>query len=350
MTEFNPNEVCIDNGNYFGMPFTEQESQLVLVSVPWDVTSSYGSGSSKAPDAIIEASLQLDFHDPAAVDAWRNGIATIGIDYSIQDRSAKHRADAEKTIQMLESGNPLYNNIIQFCTNRVNKGSAELNGEIYAQVKELLAKGKLVGLIGGDHSTPYGAIKAVAEHEGSMGILQFDAHCDLRKAYEGFTHSHASIMYNVLENVPQVEKLVQVGVRDCCDDEVAYAAASSRVEIFDDHSLASNRFDGMTWNRQCDLIVEQLPRKVYISFDIDGLSPENCPSTGTPVPGGLSFNEAVWLIKRVVESGRRIVGFDLCEVVPNRKNQWDANVGARMLFKLCGQTILSNTTTATAKG
>ncbi|MBP3331296.1 MAG: agmatinase family protein [Tidjanibacter sp.] len=341
-TDFNPNGVGIDNGNYFGMPFSEQEAQLVLISVPWDVTSSYGSGSSNAPDAIIEASTQLDFYDIAAPDAWRKGIATAGIDYSIQDRSARYRADAKKVIQLLESGNTLYDNIMQFCLNRVNKGSAELNEEVYNQVKELLAQGKLVGLVGGDHSTPYGAIKAVAEHEQNIGLLHFDAHCDLRCAYEGFIHSHASIMYNVMESIPQVAKLVQVGIRDCCDDEIAYAAANDKVEIFADHTLAANRFEGMTWKQQCDMIVEKLPQKVYISFDIDGLSPENCPSTGTPVPGGLSFNEAVYLMKHVVDSGRRIVGFDMCEVVPHRKTQWDANVGARVLYKLCGQILRSN--------
>ncbi|MBQ8335468.1 MAG: arginase family protein, partial [Tidjanibacter sp.] len=90
-------------------------------------------------------------------------------------------------------------------------------------------------------------------------------------------------------------------------------------------------------------MVECLPQKVYISFDIDGLAAENCPSTGTPVPGGLSFNQAVYLLDKVVRSGRKIVGFDLVEVAPaNKDDEWDANVGARMLYKLCGLILKSN--------
>ena len=342
--DFNPNGVGIDNGNYFGMPFTEQDAKLVLISVPWDVTSSYGSGSSFAPDAIIEASLQLDFYDIMAPDAWKKGIATAGIDYSIQDRSVRYRADAKKVIKLLESGGSLLidDYISQYCLNRVNKSSMEINEEIYKQVKDLLEKGKLIGLVGGDHSTPYGAIKAIAEHKQQIGILQFDAHCDLRRAYEGFTHSHASIMYNILNDVKQVEKIVQVGIRDYCDDELDFANASGKVKMFDDFHLNENKYKGMTWDEQCNIITDNLPNNVYISFDIDGLSPDNCPTTGTPVPGGLTFNEATYLIKKVVDSGRTIVGFDLCEVIPNKKSQWDANVGARVLYKLCGQTIRSN--------
>ena len=87
---------------------------------------------------------------------------------------------------------------------------------------------------------------------------------------------------------------------------------------------------------------KELPERVYVSFDIDGLSPENCPHTGTPVAGGLSYNEAIYLLHAVTASGRTIIGFDLCEVVPEHAKQWDANVGARVLYKLCGQTLKSN--------
>ncbi len=340
---FDPDDTGVSNGNYFGFPFSTEEARLILISVPWDVTSSYGGGSSSAPDAIIEASVQLDFHDPLAPGRWKQGIATAPIDYSIQERSLPLREDAVRIMEHLESGMPIEEGSILYRKlERINTISDEINTEIYDQSLSWLAAGKLIGLVGGDHSTPYGLIRAIAEKEGAFGILHIDAHCDLREKYEGFSNSHASIMYNVLRDIPEVVRLVQVGVRDYAAKEIERVRQEERIVFFPDHKLCDARFRGECWGKSVDRIVEKLPEKVYISFDIDGLSPENCPHTGTPVPGGLSFNEAIWLIARVVDSGRKIVGFDLCEVAPGKDNQWDANVGARVLFKLCGQTIRSN--------
>ncbi len=339
---FDPNGVGIDNGAYFSMPFSIEQAKLVLVSAPWDVTVSYAQGTAIAPDAIIEASMQLDFYDSSAPDAWREGIATAEIDYTILEVSQRLRHDARKVIDHLEEGGDLSNEHVQRHLKRVNSACHALNENIYKQCRELLAKDKLVGLVGGDHSTPYGAIKALSEVHPKFGILHIDAHCDLREAYEGFEFSHASIMYNVLRDFEQVEQIVQVGVRDYCDDELALATSSERVTSFDDYALARARFAGRPWREQCLEIVEKLPAEVYISFDIDGLSMSYCPNTGTPVSGGMSFNEALYLLECVVESGRKIIGFDLVEVAPNPKQRIDAIVGARMLFKLCGQTLKSN--------
>ena len=148
-------------------------------------------------------------------------------------------------------------------------------------------------------------------------------------------------MYNALHEAPGVGALVQVGIRDFCDEELEVARADERVVQFTDYELAAAQFEGETWRTVCDRIVAALPRQVYVSFDIDGLSPDNCPHTGTPVPGGLSFRAAVYLLAAVVESGREIVGFDLCEVGPSRDGEWDANVGARVLYKLCNLTLKS---------
>ncbi|MFR9547417.1 MAG: agmatinase family protein [Rikenellaceae bacterium] len=339
---FDPNGVALDNGAYFSMPFSVDEAKVVLASAPWDVTVSYAQGAAVAPDAIIEASTQLDFYDSSAPDAWREGIATAEIDYSLLELSQRLRRDACRVIDHLESGGQVADEHIARHLKRVNAGCQTLNDNIYTQCRELLSQGKLVGLVGGDHSTPYGAIKALAERHTGFGILHIDAHCDLRRSYEGFEFSHASIMYNVMRDFPEVSGLVQVGIRDYCDDELAVAKGSDRITQFDDYALARERFEGTSWAEQCRQIVRTLPGQVYISFDIDGLAMSYCPNTGTPVSGGLSFNEALYLLERVTESGRRIIGFDLVEVAPNSSQRIDAIVGARMLFKLCGQMIKSN--------
>ena len=217
-----------------------------------------------------------------------------------------------------------------------------MNANIGAQAARWLDAGKLVGLVGGDHSTPYGLVRALGARHTSFGILHLDAHCDLRDAYEGFAFSHASIMYNILRDVPQVVRIAQVGVRDFSEGEAALAAAQERIATFDDLSLAEAAFRGETWDTQCRRIVESLPGEVYVSFDIDALTFENCPHTGTPVSGGLTFNQAVWLLVTLVRSGRRIIGFDMVEVCPAGDDRIDAITGARVLWKLCGQTLLSD--------
>ncbi|MEG0498788.1 MAG: arginase family protein, partial [Alistipes sp.] len=251
------------------------------------------------------------------------------------------RADAFKVIEHLEGGGKVSDERVVRKLRRVNEGCVQMNQTIAAQARHWLAAGKVVGLVGGDHSTPYGLISALGEHHAGFGILHIDAHCDLREAYEGFEYSHASIMFNVLRDVAQVERLVQVGVRDYCAAEAALAAASERVVMFNDRALSRAAFEGCSWAEQCGKIVEHLPQEVYVSFDIDGLTVENCPHTGTPVPGGLSFNQALYLVECVVESGRKLIGFDVVEVVSHAEECVDAAVGARVLYKLCLLTLVA---------
>jgi agmatinase len=151
-------------------------------------------------------------------------------------------------------------------------------------------------------------------------------------------------MYNVLTTIPQVTHLVQVGVRDCCEAEIEFSRAQGgRVRTFFDPDLARRRYAGTSWAEIAREVTEALPEEVWISFDVDGLDPSFCPHTGTPVPGGLDFQEAVYLIATVARSGRRIVGFDLTEVAPDPAgaSEWDANVGARLLYKLGAWTLAS---------
>lgn len=338
---FDPDGVGVANGAYFGLPFEPDDARLVLVSVPWDVTVSYGAGTVYGPDAVIEASTQLDFYDPMAPGVWRQSIATADIDYTLQELSQRLRTDAARVIEHLENGGAADDESVVRKLRRVNEGCATMNANVEAQVAQWLDAGKRVGLVGGDHSTSYGAIRAFGARHAEFGILHIDAHRDLREAYEGFDFSHASVMFNVLRDVPQVTKLVQVAVRDFSEQEAALAASSARIVSFDDFSLSEAMFCGETWDALCRRIVDALPQEVYVSFDIDGLSFENCPHTGTPVSGGLSFNQAVWLLRTLAQSGRRIIGFDLVEVCPAPEDRLDAITGARMLWKLCGATLLT---------
>jgi agmatinase len=337
-TNFNPNGAAVANGNYFGMPYRAEDTPIVLVSVPWDVTTSYRPGTAKAPEAIIAASAQLDFFDFDVEEAWKIGIGTIPVDNEIEALNTKMRPIAEQVITHLEHGwDP---SIVAGELEKVNGASVRLNEKIHKITTELIKKKKLVGIVGGDHSVPYGFIKALSELKPDFGILQIDAHADLREAYEGFTYSHASIMFNALK-LSGVRKLVQVGVRDECEDEINLVASNEQIIQYDDYLMAAAEFEGKTWGKQCVEIISKLPERVYISFDIDGLSPEFCPNTGTPVPGGLSFQKAVYLLRKLVESGRKIIGFDVSEVAPG-KDEWDANVGARIIYKLCNLMYLSN--------
>ena len=225
----------------------------------------------------------------------------------------------------------------------VNEGGAFLNEWVFDQATALLKRNKLVGILGGDHSTPLGYMRAVGEHYGEFGILQIDAHCDLRTAYEGFNYSHASVMYNALQEIPQLTRLVQVGVRDYSQGEWDYIRQSDfKVITYFDRDIKQRQYEGETWRNITDDIVDKLPQQVYISFDIDGLDRKLCPHTGTPVPGGFEAEEVFYIFKKILDSGRRIVGFDLSEVGVS-DSDWNSNVGARVLFKLCNLLVTSHT-------
>lgn len=325
----------------FGLPTTPDEARLVIVPVPWDATTSYRAGTSRGPAAIRVASHQLDLYDTDLGEPWRAGIAMLDIPDEVVRWNMSARVDAENIIAV--GGRIGDDKALAQSLARVNDAGARLNRHVYEQVDRHVREGKLVGVLGGDHSVPFGAIARMAEAHDDFGILHIDAHCDLRDAYEGFEWSHASIMSNVLKKIPQVRRLVQVGIRDFARREAdAVGAANGRIVVHHDAALAERGFAGETWRAICDAILGDLPRKVYLSFDIDGLDPALCPSTGTPVPGGLSFQQAMYLIKRIVETGHTIIGFDLNEVVPGEgDDEWDANVGARVLYKLCGWTLRS---------
>jgi|ERR1017187_477315 agmatinase len=337
---FDPNSVGNPNNNIFGLPFTEEESSLILLPVPWEVTVSYTAGTARAAEHIAKASLQVDIIDPDIKDGWKQGFFMRDFDKKVLMKSDYLRKEAELFINYISQGEVIEENkFMEKILKEVNEGSEFLNKWVYEQTKEILDQGKLVGIIGGDHSTPLGFMKAIAEKHGDFGILQIDAHCDLRIAYENFTYSHASIMYNALEEIPSVTRLVQIGIRDYSPMEDDYIRNSgSRVVTFFDQSIKERMYEGASWKQIVDDIIKNLPQKVYVSFDIDGLDPKLCPHTGTPVQGGFETTQIFYLIKNVIQSGRQLVGFDLCEVGIS-SNEWDENVGARVLFKLCNLMV-----------
>lgn len=331
---FDPNGVGLKNGNFIGLPFTESDARLILFPVPWDVTVSFAEGTATGPENILEASSQLDLYDADISDAWKLGIFFKSIPEDWLSLSRQLRPLSKNYIDFLETGGKVSeNHEMQDLLSALNSHCHALKEYVKTSTRNYLDQGKIVGLVGGDHSTPLGYLEALAEKHPSFSVLQIDAHLDLREAYEGFTYSHASIFYNALK-IPAINKLVQVGIRDYCEEEAALAAAKKgRIRVFYDRALKENRFKGQTFHDSCLEIIRDLDENVYISFDIDGLHPAYCPNTGTPVPGGFQFEEAVYLIKLLVESGRKIIGFDLNEV-GGLGNDWDGNVGARMLYQL----------------
>lgn len=334
-TNFDLDAVPSSDAGIFGLPYTEDESNVFLIPARWGVTTSYGGGTYDGPEAILRASSQIDyFHESYGSEAWKVKICMQ--DLSLWKKQyvigKQMRILAQKHIAHLEDRKK----IDQKNLSKINSACETFLGSIERESSRRLKEGKLVGLVGGDHSTPLGLIRALAKVNDSFGILQIDAHCDLRDAYEGFTYSHASIMRNSLK-LPQVVKLVQVGIRDFSVGEYEYIASNTaRISTFFDADLKKSEFEGVLWSKKVSEIISKLPDQVYISFDIDGLDPSLCPGTGTPVPGGLSFQQAMYLVRSVAESGRKIIGFDVNEVsTTNNDGEWNANVGMRVLWNLC---------------
>jgi len=341
IASFDPNAPGDAAGNLFGLPFTPEEAEVVVVPVPWEVTVSYRAGTAQGPAAVHEASLQVDLYDPDLPDAWKLGLAMEEEDEAIAAASRKWRPKAADYIKWLEEGEPeegraAHAHVPAQVTVEGNKLIKWLKDKTGA----LLDAGKAVAVLGGDHSTPLGYIQALAERHEEFAILQIDAHCDLRPAYEGFQYSHASIMTNALQ-LPQVKKLVQVGIRDMSEQEAEVIATSNgRIAMFHQRFLSDEKFAKKSWKKVCGKIIAQLPPKVYISFDIDGLDPKLCPGTGTPVPGGLEFEEATYLIRSIARAGIQIIGCDLNEVAPG-DTEWNGIVGARLLYQLCNWMAVS---------
>ena len=337
---FDPDAAATGDG-LFGLDTSPAHARVVVIPVPFDATTSYRPGTAAGPEHVLQASKQVDLQDIQFGPIWQAGIAMLPIPKAIAALSKKARAAAEPIIHAggAEPGNAKHAKALA----TVNAASERVHAFVAGETRRILDRGAIPALLGGDHASPFGLIDELSKRHPGLGILQIDAHADLREAFEGFAWSHASIFHNVMTRLPKVGKLVQVGIRDVGSREVAFAERSKgRVHTFYDQRLRDMQFGGATWTAVCKRIIAALPKTVYISFDIDGLTSEHCPNTGTPVPGGITFPEICHLLELLAHSGKRVVGFDLCEVAPGAKgDEWNGTVGARVLYKLLGCTLRS---------
>lgn len=346
MADFDPTAAISADFGIFGLPVSAEEARVLLLPVPWEVTTSYGAGASDGPVLVRQASEQVDLFDFETGRAYEAGYHMLPFPEELKAKNDTFKAKAQKLISMRANLSDDHARMGAM-TAEINRACDEMTAWVESESEKILKHGKILGLVGGDHSTPLGAIRAVSrKYEGRIGVLHIDAHADLRKAYQGFTQSHASIMYNVMHDAHKPAKLVQVGIRDFCEEEFELSRSRKDISTFYDIDMKRRMLGGETWAAICRDIVAELPKDVYISFDIDGLDPQFCPNTGTPVPGGLSVDQLFYLLHELADSGRRIVAFDLNEVSSGGGDldsaEWDGNVGARVLYKLCGWAVKTN--------
>lgn len=344
MQFFDPNGAAIEDSGLFGLPTAMEDAKIAFIPVPWDATSSFKNGASSAPKAIFDASKYTELYDVDLGKPYEEGLAMDSLDTTDQlvQWNTEARILADPIIAkggVIESGNTTE---MKQQAAQVDMLSSKMHAHVYERVCSHLNEGKITAVIGGDHSVSFGAIRAYAERYKNIGVLQIDAHCDLRSSFEGFAYSHGSVMDNVLTQT-KIGRLVQVGVRGFCEEEfLRIRNSSGRVRAFYDRDLANWKASGDNWNSISQRILDALPDTLYLTIDVDGLDPSLCPHTGTPVPGGLSYNELTLLLKTIAHSGKRIVGFDIVETVPGpEKLSWDAIVSAQLLYHTAGWCLQS---------
>jgi agmatinase len=328
---FDPDAPATQAEGFFGLPHAAEDAAVVAIGVPFEATASFGRGTVGAPQAIYEASKQVQLNDLDTGEPWRAGLAMEPLDPAVTAWNEEASALAAPIIQAGAAQTTEQRAAVE----RVNAIGAELNLWLEKKTGALLDAAKIPAIIGGDHSVPFGAIQAAAKRNPKMGILHIDAHADCRHAYMGFEWSHASILYNVRNRIPRGH-IVQVGIRDVGRKEAERIQAWNDLTAFTDTELSYELAAGEPWMRVAGRIVRPLPKDVWVTMDVDGLDPASAPNTGTPVPGGLRWNQLMMLLHVLAKNGHRIVGFDVCEVAAH---PWDANVGARLVYKLAGWAI-----------
>jgi agmatinase len=263
--------------------YSYQESGIIIVPVPYDATSTWMKGADKGPDAILEASVNLEFFDiETSSEAHLRGINTID--------------------PVIEKETP-----------------EKLVKAVYEKISALLTENKFPVIIGGNHTVSIGAFKAFSEQFENLTILQLDAHADLRQVYEGSGFNHACAMARAREYSP----VVQVGIRSISAEEVPF--------VEDDRIFFSHRlyYDKGLYKKALDKLTEN----VYITIDLDVFDPSIMPSTGTPEPGGPEYFELLHFMKDVIKN-RNVVGFDIVELCPSLTNKSPDFIAAKIIYQL----------------
>lgn len=315
-----------------------QQAKLVLIPVPWELTASYGSGSSLGPEMIRKASSQLDFFQKKDLKNYNQWIFYKSPRKDIV-KWHKQATPLAKNFQKHWDENTPLSPKQKTSVNKINDYCEKMLDALYQETKELINNNKVPAILGGDHSITEGVLKAIGESYSDYGVLHLDAHHDLRDSYQSFKHSHASVMFNVMNSCYAPKLLLQVGIRDFCKEEHDLAQKDSRIVCYYDEDIAESLFVGKSWAELCQKMISHLPEHVYCSLDVDGLSPDNAPGTGTPVPGGLSFNQLLFLLKELKKQNKKIIGFDVVETAGKPENLWDGNVSARLVYYLASLAL-----------
>lgn len=282
-----------------------ESAAVALIAVPWEGGVSFRRGTAQAPELIRQVSEQIDYYRSECP--------------SLEEQEFFWSAPAQP-FGISDNPDHLY--------------EGEVLPYVESQVREVLQSGKSFGLIGGDHSIPLGAHYQLRGL--SYGVLHIDAHADLRPTYGGMKYSHATILYHISQ-LPAVERIVAVGIRDWSRMEAEYASSLfPRLVVYEMRYLARAAFRGRSWTELVSEIVSLLPTSVYISIDMDVLEVGHVPHTGTPVPGGLRYEELFFLLEAIPHSGRRIIGFDVCET---GGAELDAIVASHLIYRLCGLVL-----------
>lgn len=328
-----------ESGFYFREATAKEDADLVLVSAPWDMTSQKGNGAMYTPDAIIDESSITSTYDIVSGVSLKGHVATAEIDYDIQESAQQLCSDVMRIFSHASGDGNLTGDYFTRKISRINASFDEMHGKIYGQVKDLLASGKKIGIIGGDHSVTYGAVKAVMEHDSDVGILFLDAHCDFADHADIFSYTHNTIAKNILDDMSDLHKMHMVGIREASESDMEIISGDSRLQLTAMEEIHARISQGETWSSICSEIAGSLPEKLYVSIDADVLETMLCPHTDHPVAGGMQFDALIELIRKIVDSGHQIIGFDITEIVPATENSIDIAVGARLLSKMCCLTI-----------